>query len=124
MDELIDAVSMRLGIDRAVAERAIGVVLGLVKQHGDADKVQQMFDQLPGADAMAAQYGERSGGLFGAFSSVAGPVVALSKLKAAGLSAEQSKELGRQVLAHAKAKCGEPLVKDVARSIPGMSAFV
>ncbi len=124
MEELINRVSTRLGIDRALAERAIGIVLGLVQQHGDKAKVREMFQQLPGADALAQHYGERRGGLFGALTSIAGPMVALGKLKAAGLDTAQSQELGKEVLAYAKAKCGEPLVKEVASSIPGLSAFV
>lgn len=126
MDELINNVVERVGIDRTRAEKAIGIVLGLVRQQGDPDKVREMFALLPGADDLARQHGgqARSGGLFGGLSSLAGPMLAMSKLKSAGLSANESQRLGQEVLAFAKEKCGEPLVKDVARSIPGLSSFV
>lgn len=125
MDELIDLIATRIGIDRQTAEKATGIVLGLVKQSGDADKVQQMFAALPGANELAEKYGGKpGGGLFGALTSLAGPMAAMAKLKAAGLDSTQSKDLGETLLGYAKEKCGEPLVRDVAQSIPGLSAFV
>ncbi|MGF7160485.1 hypothetical protein FHS85_002108 [Rhodoligotrophos appendicifer] len=127
MQELIERIVQKLDLDPATAEKAVGIVLGLVRQNGDKAKVKDMFALLPGADALADAHGGGSGGgggLFGAFAALAGPMAAMAKLKAAGLSMEQSQVLGQEVLAYAKECCGEPLVKDVAKSIPGLSAYV
>jgi hypothetical protein len=62
--------------------------------------------------------GRLGGGLMG------GPLIAVGKLQAAGLSMDQIKALGAETLAYAKEKAGEKLVKDVAGSIPGLSGYV
>jgi hypothetical protein len=126
MDELIDLIAAKIGLDRETTEKAVGIVLGLVKQSGDPAKVQLMFDAIPGAAELAAKHGGKpsGGGLFGALTSLAGPMAAMAKLKAAGLDTAQSKTLGQTLLAYAKEQCGEDVVKDVAKSIPGLSAYV
>jgi len=128
MQDLIDRVVKVTGLDAEKAERAVGIVLSLVKSEGNKAKVADLFAKLPGADAMAAQYGSesaRGGGLFGVLGSLAGgPLAAVSKLQAAGLDMEQIKALGREVLAYAKEKAGDDLVREAAGSIPGLSGYV
>ena len=58
------------------------------------------------------------GGLMG------GPLAAVSKLQAAGLSMAQIKTLGKETLGYAREKAGDDLVKDVANSIPGISGYL
>jgi hypothetical protein len=58
------------------------------------------------------------GGLMG------GPLAAISKLSAAGLSMDQVKQVGSLTLDYFKQKAGPELVKEVAGSIPGLSGYV
>jgi len=128
MQGLIDRVVKQTGLDAAKAERAIGIVLSLVKSEGNKAKVAELFAKLPGADAMAAQYGgesARGSGLFGMLGgALGGPLAAVSKLKAAGLDMDQIKALGQETLSYAKEKAGEDLVREAAGSIPGLSAYL
>ena len=62
MDELIGRLASKAGIDSAVAEKTIGIVLGFLRKEGPSDKVQALIDQIPGAEAAIAA-NNSSGGL-------------------------------------------------------------
>src|SRR5258708_27217473 len=62
MDELIARLAAKAGIDNAVAEKTIGIILGFLRNEGPSDKVQALIDKIPGAEtAIAAS--SNSGGL-------------------------------------------------------------
>lgn len=129
MDELISRVVMATGLDIDKAERAIGIMLNLVKTQGDQTKVAELFEMLPGAEKLAARYGgdgAAKGGLLGMLAGgmMGGPLAAVSKLTAAGLTMDQIKTLGTITLDYAKERAGSDLVKQVAGSIPGLSGYV
>ena len=48
MDELIGRLAAKAGIDGAVAEKTIGIILGFLRNEGPSDKVQALIDQIPG----------------------------------------------------------------------------
>ena len=54
MDELIGQLAAKAGIDSAVAEKTIGIILGFLRNEGPSDKVQALIDQIPGAEAAIA----------------------------------------------------------------------
>ena len=54
MDELIERLAAKVGIDRAVAEKTIGIILDFLRNEGPSDKVQTLIDSIPGADAAVA----------------------------------------------------------------------
>jgi len=126
MHELMDRVTAATGLDVARAETAVGIVLSLIRKEGDPDKVDELFARLPGAEALAESQAEaKSGGLLGMFGgALGGPLAAVGKLQAAGLSMDQIDGLGRELLGYAREKAGEPLVNDVAGSIPGLSRYL
>ncbi len=129
MQELIDRVVEKTGLAPDIAEKATGIMLSLVKTQGDKAKVTQLFDAIPGAGELAQLHGgdgARGGGLLGMLGGglMGGPLAAVSKLQAAGLSMTQIKVLGKETLGYAKEKAGEDLVKDVANSIPGISGYL
>jgi len=62
MDELIGRLAEKAGIESAVAEKTVGIVLGFLRNEGPTDKVQALIDKIPGAEtAIAAS--SNSGGL-------------------------------------------------------------
>jgi hypothetical protein len=129
MDELIARIVAKTGLDRARAEKALGIMLSLVKTQGNQQKVDELFAQLPGADELARRHGgdgSRGGGLLGMLGGglLGGPLAAIGKLQAAGLNMDQIKGLGAETLAYAKDVAGEDLVKQVAGSIPGLGSYV
>ena len=129
MQELIAAISAETGLDAAKAERALGIMLNLVRSQGNQAKTAELFDKLPGATALADLHGgdgAAKGGLLGMLGGglMGGPLAAIAKLSAAGLSMDQIKQVGTMTLDHAKRQAGEALVKDVAGSIPGLGGYV
>jgi hypothetical protein len=129
MQDLIDRIVEKTGLAPELAEKATGIMLSLVKTQGDKAKVTQLFDAIPGAGELAQLHGgdgARGGGLLGMLGGgmMGGPLAAVSKLQASGLSMDQIKVLGKETLGYAKEKAGEDLVKDVASSIPGISGYL
>ncbi len=61
MDELIGRLAFKAGIDSAVAEKTIGIVLGFLRNEGPSDKVQALIDQIPGAEAAIAASSSNAG---------------------------------------------------------------
>ena len=129
MQDLTDQVAEKLGVDEATAERCVGILLSLVRTHGDQSKVGELFDKLPGAGELADLHGSgtgKSGGLFGMLGGglMGAPLAAVAKLQSAGLNMAQIKTLGQTVLGYASDNAGEDLVRDVANSIPGLSGHL
>jgi hypothetical protein len=123
MQDLIDRISSRTGLDAAKSECVLGIVLGLLRTEGDPAKVGELFARLPGAADLAARHRGDRGGLLGMLVR-GGPLAAVAKLTAAGLSMDQIKTLGTVTLDYAKDKAGDELVGEVAGSIPGLGSYL
>jgi len=52
MEELIARLVADVGIERAIAEKAVGIILDFLVKEGPADKVQPLLAKLPGAEAV------------------------------------------------------------------------
>ena len=131
MQELIGRIVAATGLSEEKATKALGIVLNLIQTQGNQNKVQDLFDKLPGAADLARQQGRDGaghggGGLLGMLAGgmMGGPLAAVSKLTSAGLSMDQIKALGATTLDYAKEQAGPQLVKEVAGSIPGLSGYV
>jgi hypothetical protein len=131
MQDLIASISRATGLSSEKAEKAVGIMLGLVKTQGNQAKVGALLAKLPGAEALISSHGgdgagHGGGGLLGMLAGglMGGPLAAISKLSAAGLSMDQIKQVGTMTLDYAKAKAGPELVREVAGAIPGLSGYV
>jgi hypothetical protein len=122
MDELLDRLVATVGVDRGVAEKAIGIILAFLLQDGPSDKVQALINQIPGADAVAqAAASEESFGMGGLMGGIMG---AGTKLMAAGLDTDQMKGITQELLAHARSISGDDAVNEIVASIPGLGQFI
>jgi len=54
MNELIDQLASKAGIDNVVAEKSIGLMSGLLRSEGASDKAQPLIDRRPWAEAAVA----------------------------------------------------------------------
>jgi hypothetical protein len=129
MQDLIDQIVEAMGLAPEQTEQALGIMLNLIRTQGNQQKVDEIFDKLPGATGLAVKWGGdggAKGGLLGMLAGgvMGGPLAAITKLTSIGLSMDQIKQMGIMTLAFAKQQAGEELVKDVAGSIPGLSAYV
>jgi hypothetical protein len=117
MDELLDRLVANVGVDRAVAEKAVGIILAFLLSEGPSDKVQAVIDRIPGAEAMmkaSATGGFGMGGIMGVG----------TKLMAAGLGMEQMQGVTREIITYFREKIGEDAVNEIVGSIPGLAQFV
>lgn len=129
-------IASRLGIDESLAEKAVGIIMSLIRDNAEEDKVSQLFDQLPGAADLAERFSgetQEGGGLIGALGNMMGggmgsALGALGALKDAGLDMDQIKEVGGEVFSYAKEKADSELADDVIRQvasqIPGLDKFI
>jgi hypothetical protein len=132
VQELIDKIVEKVGIDRQLAEQAVGIILGMIKSEGDEDDVGELISKLPGAGDLIGKASDSGagparglGGLISGALAGGNPVMkTLSKLQSEGLDMRQSQSIGLEVLDFAKEKAGEELVKRVTESIPGLSALI
>ena len=118
MDELVDRLVANVGIDKAIAEKSVGIILAFLLKEGPADKVQALIDQMPAAaaavDASSSEGGFGMGGVMGVG----------TKLMAAGLGMGQMQGVTREIIAYAREKAGEDAVGEIVGSIPGLSQFM
>jgi hypothetical protein len=123
MDELIGRLVADIGIERAAAEKAVGIILDFLVKEGPADKVQPLLAKLPGAEALMQKAASESGGglLDGAMGGVMG---AGMRMMSAGLSMGQVQSVTRAVIAYTREKAGEDAVGEIVAAIPGLSQFV
>ena len=121
MDELIDRLVANIGVDRAVAEKSVGIILAFLLSDGPADKVQALMDRLPGAEAAAKAAANNTGGLGGLMGGIMGVG---TKLMSAGLGMGQMQNVTREIIAFAREKAGEDVVGEIVGAIPGLGQFV
>lgn len=131
MEQLISQLASQFGIDEALAHKAVGMVLSLLQNQGDSSAVSELFEKLPGAGDLAAQYADGGGGgglggmLGGLMGGGAGEAMKLvGALQSDGLSMDQIKGIGTGLLEHAKQEGGEDLVRRAVEGIPGVSDYI
>src|SRR5512135_3380695 len=132
IQDFVDSIATKAGVDPATAETAIGTILSAIQQEGDATKVGQLFNQIPGAADLAQKHAVvvgSGGGLLGSLSGLASSVVgkdagvlvaAIGQLEETNLTMDQIKKIGTALLAYLKESANPALAKEVVDSIPGL----
>jgi hypothetical protein len=117
MEELVNRLVAELGIDRQVAEQAVGIILAFLVKEAPADKIKPLLDAMPGAqDAAAAA---PSGGMFG----MGGLMGVGSQLMGLGLGMGDVQNVARSLLAYAREKIGADATGELVGAIPGLAQF-
>ena len=114
MDELVSRIVTNIGVDAALAQRAVGIILAFLAQEGPADKVDPLIDAMPGAREAVQAQGPVSGGVMGAG----------MKLMSAGLGMGQIQNVVREVIGYARETAGRDTVDALVASIPGLGQYV
>lgn len=122
MDELILRLVADVGLDKAAAEKSVGIILDFLVREGPPEKVQPLIDKLPGAQTLidAQQARDTGGGVF----AMGGLMGAGTKLMGAGLSMGQVQSVTKEIIAYAREKVGEDAIGEIVGAIPGLSQFV
>ena len=122
MDELVDRIVARVGVDRTVAEKSVGIIFDFLSKEGPTEKVHALLDRLPGADAaLAAARANDPGGMFGGMGGVMGVG---SRLMAAGLGMGEIQAVTRELIAYAREKAGDEAVGEIVGAVPGLGQFI
>jgi len=132
IQNFVDQIATKADIDPAAAEDAVGTILSAIQQEGDAAKVSQMLDQIPGAVELAQKHVVTVGsgsGILGSLSGLASKVVgqdagilvaAIGQLEEANLTVPQIKNIGSALLSYLKENTNPALAKDVIDSMPAL----
>ena len=142
MEALVSRIVAKVGIPEALAQQAVGMILGYVQRTGDDGAVARMITQMPGAAEMVAQFGgaeteapaKGGGGLLGsvmgAVSSLtggdkSGGIMAIGQqLMSQGMEMGQVKDTATEIFAYAEEHVDPATVEEVKKSIPGLGSFL
>jgi hypothetical protein len=120
MDELIGRLASKAGINSAVAEKTIGIVMGFLRNEGPSDKVQALIDQIPDAEAAIAA----SSGHGGFARLMGGGVMAVgTRLMALGLGMNEIRGVARELFRFGHDKIGADQMGEIILGRPGLSQF-
>ena len=120
MDELVELLTARVGIDKAVAEKTIGIILGFLRNEGPAEPVNALIENIPGAEAAIAS--SSTGGGLSSF--MGGGLMALgSKLMGLGLGMGEIQSVARELFKFGRAKIGSDDMDKIIAGTPGLSQF-
>ena len=120
MDELIGRLAAKAGIDNAVAEKIIGIILGFLRNEGPANKLQALIDRIPGAEAAIAA--SSNGGALGRL--MGGGLMALgTKLMGLGLGMGDIQNVARELFRFGRDKIGADQMDEIITETPGLNQF-
>jgi hypothetical protein len=120
MDELIGKLAANAGIDSAVAEKTVGIILAFLRREGPSDSVQALIDQIPGAEAAIAA--SNSGG--GLSRLMGGGVMAVgARLMGLGLAIPDIQKIARELFRFGRDKIGADQMGKIIAGTPGLGQF-
>src|SRR3954454_10737701 len=103
MDEFVAQLAAKAGIDTAVAEKTVGIMLGFLRDAGPADKVQILIDGIPGADR-AVQASTDNAGLSAPMGG--GLLAVATRLTGLGLGIGEIQNVARELVRLGRDKIG------------------
>ena len=120
MDELTGRLTAKVGIEGAVAEKTIGIILGFLRREGPSDTVQALIDRIPGAEAAISAAG--NGGGLGKL--MGGGLMALgTKLMGLGLGMSEIQSIARELFRFGRDQIGADQMGEIIAGTPGLSQF-
>jgi hypothetical protein len=120
MDELTTWLASKAGIERTVAEKTIGIILGYLRNEGPSDKVQALIDKIPGAEA-AISASENGGGFA---KLMGGGLMAVgTRLMGLGLGISDIQNIARELFRFGRNKIGEDQMGAIIAGTPGLLQF-
>jgi len=119
MTELIDRIVARAGIERPIAEKAVGAILDFLSREGPPEKVQALLARLPGHESLIAAAG--GGGLLSGMGGIMGVG---ARLMGMGLGMTDIQNILRELAGYCREHDAEAALSDVVAAIPGLSQYV
>ncbi len=118
MDELVDRLAARAGIDDAVAEKTAGIMLDYLRSEGPHDAVQALIDGIQGAEAAIALARDDRGlsRLMGG-----GLMAVGTRLTGLGLAMTDIQKMARELFAFGRDTIGADRMGAIIAETPGLS---
>ncbi|MCG6203218.1 DUF2267 domain-containing protein [Rhodopseudomonas sp. HC1] len=130
MDELIERLAEKAGLEKAVAGKSVGIILGFLRNEGPQEPVQALIDTIPGAeDAIASADSARGGlgrlvgGVMGASLNGGGVMAMGARLMGLGLSVADIQKLARELFHIGREKIGADQMAAIVAGTPGLRQF-
>jgi hypothetical protein len=122
---IVDQIAASVDLAPDKVRSAVAVVLSLLAAQGHPQKVADLFAKTHGSAELAAE-GTAGGGLHTQMAGgmMGGPLAALSKLQAIGISHSASRTIYAAVFDHLKRSAGDKLLREAAGNIPGLSGYL
>ena len=139
MDELIQQLTNKLGIDPSVAKSATGKAMAMVKELAGDDLFKKISGAIPGANAAAEDSAEDTssdaggGGMFGKLASLASSALGEKAGSGLGLAAslansgiDKDKIAGfmEMIISFIKEKAGKEVVDQLLAKIPMLKTLI
>ncbi|MFG0291320.1 MAG: DUF2780 domain-containing protein [Rhodopirellula sp. JB044] len=138
MDELIQLITGRLGVDSSIANAGLGKLMALLKDQVGGDLFSQIAGAVPGAEEAASQAAEdpapaAGGGLLGKLSGMAsaalggnagGGLEMASALASTGIDADKLGPFVSTVLEFLKEKLGDDVVEQIMSKLPMLKSVL
>ena len=121
MDELIERLADKAGLDKSVADKTIGIILAFLRNEGPQEPVQALIDSIPGAEAAIEAAGSSRGGLSRL---IGGGVMAMgTKLLGLGLGMSQIQTIAREQFKAGRERIGAEKMGAIIEGTPGLRQF-
>jgi len=132
MQEVIDMIADKSGIERVKAETIVGLILGFIKREGPQGPVSKLFAAFPDTDAIIAQAAQQSssggglGSLVGGLGSMLGgktgdALTLAGQLAATGVPMGQIETAAQLLLKAARDEAGPKVVAEILSNLPALS---
>jgi hypothetical protein len=120
MDELTKSLVAKAGIEDAVAEKTVGIILAFLREQGPSGKVQALIDRIPGAEAAIAASQADAG-----FAKLmGGGLMAVgSRLMGLGLAISDIQNIARELFRFGREKIGADQMSEIIAGTPGLAQF-
>lgn len=125
MEELIQKVADRAGIDPDLARQASAIILNFVNREGPPEDVRTLYEKIPGAESILDAPPGAGGGGGGLSGMLGGNLMGVyNELTGIGLGMGQIQDLTRAFVEFGREKAGEDVIGRIVGGIPGLGQFV
>lgn len=136
IEELVADGAAKTGLPAAKVRLALTRALGLLDKHASEARLRELYQAVPGAEALARSSEarpRRGGGLFGGLmksagglsgAAIADAMGSLERARQDGVSKEQLKALMHVAIDRVRERTGKDLLREVVESVPGVGALI
>ncbi len=137
IDQLVEQSATHAGLSQDQARTALSAALFLIRKHGDAAKVDELFQSIPGSAELAEEGSglaqNKSGGLMaglmrgagGAGGAAMSDAMAMGQqLARRGVTTSDMQKILPLAMGWVRDKTGQDLLREVLSSVPGLGPLL